>query len=103
MDRSKLMYKIDRNSEEYLTRLSKFIRVVEDDREKKGKLRIYYSCKDLPEHKTLDSDNSKDVDDDSYDNDHDNLDDMLHDLEGDIDEDNHAKFQELFVDPEKPL
>ncbi|MGM2984726.1 hypothetical protein, partial [Bacillus cereus group sp. BC60] len=28
---------------------------------------------------------------------------MLHDLEGDIDDDNHAKFQELFVDAEKPL
>ncbi|GJY31184.1 uncharacterized protein Tco_0414679 [Tanacetum coccineum] len=57
----------------------------------------------LPEHDTDDSDHSEDDDNDSYDSGHDNLDDMLHDLEGEIDEDNHAKFQELFVDAEKPL
>ncbi|GJV05091.1 hypothetical protein Tco_1338660 [Tanacetum coccineum] len=57
----------------------------------------------LPEHDTVDSDHSEDDDNDSYDSGHDNLDDMLHDLEGEIDEDNHAKFQELFVDAKKPL
>nr|GEW78168.1 RNA-directed DNA polymerase, eukaryota [Tanacetum cinerariifolium] len=46
MDQSRWIYKIDRNSEEYLTRLSEFIRVAEDDREKKGKLRISCLCKD---------------------------------------------------------
>ena len=139
MDRSRWMYKIDRNSEEYLTRLSEFIRVAEDDRERKGKLRISCPCKDcnhlqfytdsdkikghlistgfterytcwswhgelLQERDTVDSDHSEDDgDDDSYDSGHDNLDDMLHDLEGDIDDNNHAKFQELFVHAEKPL
>ncbi|GKD02569.1 uncharacterized protein Tco_1177543 [Tanacetum coccineum] len=132
------MYKIDRSSEEYLTNLSEFIRVAEDDRKKKGKLRISCPCQDcyniltyidsdeikghlistgfverytcwswhgelLPEHDTVDFDHSEDDDNDSYDSGHDNLDDMLHDLEGEIDEDNHAKFQELFVDAEKPL
>ncbi|GJX61393.1 RNA-directed DNA polymerase, eukaryota [Tanacetum coccineum] len=57
----------------------------------------------LPEHDTVDSDHSEDDDNDSYDSGHDNLDDMLHDLEDEIDEDNHAKFQELFVDAEKSL
>ncbi|GJY53588.1 uncharacterized protein Tco_0445252 [Tanacetum coccineum] len=138
MDRSRWMYKIDRSSEEYLTNLSEFIRVAEDDRKRKGKLRISCPCQDcyniltyidsdeikghlistgfverytcwswhgelLPEHDTVDSDHSEDDDNDSYDSGHDNLDDMLHDLEGEIDEDNHAKFQELFVDAEKPL
>ncbi|GKA45679.1 hypothetical protein Tco_0738475 [Tanacetum coccineum] len=102
MDRSRWRYKTDENSEEYLTRLSEFIRVAEDDQEKKGKLRISCLCKDS-EHDTVDFDDSEDDDDDSYDSGHDNLDDMLNDLKGDIDEDNHAKFQELFVDAEKPL
>ncbi|GKA27523.1 ribonuclease H-like domain-containing protein [Tanacetum coccineum] len=136
MDRSRWIYKIDQSSEEYLTNLS--IRVAEDDRKKKGKLRISCPCQDcyniltyidsdeikghlistgfverytcwswhgelLPEHDTVDFDHSEDDDNDSYDSGHDNLDDMLHDLEGEIDEDNHAKFQELFVDAEKPL
>ncbi|GKD46051.1 RNA-directed DNA polymerase, eukaryota [Tanacetum coccineum] len=138
MDQSRWLYKIDQSSEEYLTRLSEFIRVAEDDREKKGKLRISCPCQDcnnilayidsdeikghlistgfverytcwswhgelLPEHDTVDSNHSEDDDNDSYDSGHDNLADMLHDLEGDIGEDNHAKFQELFVDAEKPL
>ncbi|GKD30135.1 RNA-directed DNA polymerase, eukaryota [Tanacetum coccineum] len=132
------MYKIDRSSEEYLTNLFEFIRVAEDDRKKKGKLRISCPCQDcyniltyidsdeikghlistglverytcwswhgelLPEHDTVDSDRSEDDDNDSHVSGHENLDDMLHDLEGDIDEDNHAKFQELFVDMKKPL
>nr|GEW34723.1 hypothetical protein [Tanacetum cinerariifolium] len=46
MVRSRWMYKIDRNSNEYLTRFFEFIRVAEDDQEKKGKLRIFYLCKD---------------------------------------------------------
>nr|GEX18831.1 hypothetical protein [Tanacetum cinerariifolium] len=112
--------------------------VAEDDREKKGKLRISCPCKDcnnilayidsdeikghlisigfverytcwswrgelLPEHDIVDSAHSEDDDNDSYDSGHDNLDGMFHDLEGDIGEDNHAMFQELFVDAEKPL
>jgi hypothetical protein len=121
-----------------LTRLSEFIKVAEDDREKKGKLRISCPCKDcnhiqfytdsdeikghlistgfterytcwswhgelLQERDMVDSDHSEDDDDNSYDSGPDNLDDMLHYLEGDIDDNNHAKFQELFVHAEKPL
>ncbi|XP_071700545.1 uncharacterized protein [Rutidosis leptorrhynchoides] len=115
------MYEIPRHSCEYLTELSEFMKVADEDRVKKHKKNQHlivngfvdeYICWSWQGELLVDNHNVRyegnvdgtnantDSRDDGY---HDNLEDMLHDLEHNIDENDFDKLQQSFTDSEKPL
>ncbi|XP_071729360.1 uncharacterized protein [Rutidosis leptorrhynchoides] len=123
MDRNKWMYEIPQSSHEFLTELSEFMKVADADRAYadvrmisqhlivKGFVDEYicWSCHgellvdnhNVSYEGSVDGTNGNtDSHDDGY---HDNLDDMLHDLERNMDENEFDKFQQNFIDSEKPL
>ncbi|XP_071689614.1 uncharacterized protein [Rutidosis leptorrhynchoides] len=119
MDRYTWMYEIPRHTSEYLAELNNFMEVAEADRvDKVDGFVEDYTCwswhgellSDNPidgecnndHNANNDNDVNIDFDSDMYDY-IDNLDDVLHDVDGNIDENNYDKFQQMFVDSEKPL
>ncbi|XP_071704067.1 uncharacterized protein [Rutidosis leptorrhynchoides] len=123
MDRNKWVYEIPRHSHEYLTELSEFMKVADEDRTYEDLRTISqhlivngfvdeYICWSWHGELLVDNHNVRyegnvdgtnantDSRDDGY---HDNLEDMLHDLEHNIDENDFDKLQQSFTDSEKPL